>query len=201
MLQRVGFVAVVRVHETYHRAPTGLDQDEESRLATGAVARLRARGYRVECDEEFDTDARPPSFPTLGSRVAHLAERIREATTTREVADALTELTATGDGILTALHEVLSATADFHGGLGQPADPHIARRLRYLAEEHLHLLASDLAHTRNALADRNATHPGRSACSGEVPAAERERSAVCACPRPPRTLPAPPPPVTAAVRR
>ena len=27
ILQRVGFVAVVRVHETYHRVPTGMVED------------------------------------------------------------------------------------------------------------------------------------------------------------------------------
>ncbi|MGV9967679.1 hypothetical protein ACWDU3_27640 [Streptomyces olivaceus] len=123
MLQRAGFVAVVCLHETYHRAPSGLDQEDETRLATGAVARLRALGYHVDCDKDLDTEARPASYPTLGSSVAHVAERLRGATTTDEAADALTELTATGDGILTALHEVLSATADFHDHLGQPADP------------------------------------------------------------------------------
>ncbi|MGW3692341.1 hypothetical protein ACWD6U_00420 [Streptomyces sp. NPDC005149] len=55
--------------------------------------------------------------------------------------------------------------------------------------------------TRNALTDRHAPHPGRSTCSAEVPATERERSAVCACPPSPRTLPAPPPPVAAGLRR
>ncbi|MCA1224377.1 hypothetical protein, partial [Streptomyces sp. 8L] len=191
ILQRVGFVAVVRLHETYHRVPTGIAKDEEVRLATDAVARLRADGYHVDCDADLDTDARPPRYPSMGSRVAHLAEHVHEATTTEEVADALTELTAAHDGILTALEEVLTATADFHDGLGQSADPHIARRLRYLADEHLRVIRSDLAHTRNELADRHATHPGRSACSEEVLATERERSAVCACPPPPRTLTAP----------
>ncbi|WP_416530394.1 hypothetical protein [Streptomyces coelicoflavus] len=96
---------------------------------------------------------------------------------------------------------MLTAAADFHDHLGQPADPYVARRLRYLAEEYLHLIGTDLAHTRNALADRHTPHPGRSTCTGEVPAAERERSAVCACPPPPRTLAAPPPPLAAAMRR
>ncbi|MFC5218917.1 hypothetical protein [Streptomyces coerulescens] len=118
ILQRAGFIAVVRLHETYHRVPTGLTQDDESRLATDAVARLRAIGYHVDCDTDFDTDARPASCLPLGSSVAHLAERIREATTTHEAADALTELTAAHDGILAALDEVLTATADFHDGLG-----------------------------------------------------------------------------------
>ncbi|MFI9039812.1 hypothetical protein [Streptomyces sp. NPDC053726] len=201
VLQRAGFIAVVRVHETYHRAPTRLADRDEDRLATDAVARLRAAGYHVDCDEDFDTDSRPASYLPLGSSVAHLAERIREATTTDETAEALTELTAARDGILAALEEVLTATADFHDGLGQATDPHIARRLRYLADEHLRIIRTDLADTRNALADRHAPHPGRSTCSAEVPANERERSAVCACPPPPRTLPAPPPPVAAGLRR
>ncbi|WP_329295669.1 hypothetical protein [Streptomyces pseudovenezuelae] len=201
ILQRAGFVAVVRVHETYHRAPTGLTQDDKSRLGTDAVARLRATGYHVDCDKDFDTDARPSRYLPLGSSVAHLAERIREATTAEEAADALTELTAAHDGILVALREVLTATAEFHEGLGQAADPYTARRLRYLADEHLRVIRTDLAHTRDELADRRAPHPGRSTYTGEVPATERERSAVCACPPPPRTLPAPPPPVAAALRR
>ncbi|WP_277441414.1 hypothetical protein [Streptomyces sp. SPB162] len=201
VLQRAGFVPVVRVHETYHRTPTGLDQDEESRLAVGAVARLRAASYHVDCDADFDTEARPATYPTLGASVAQLAERIRQATTTGEAADALTELTAAHDGILAALAEVLTATAEFHDGLGQAADPHIAKRLRYLADERLPVISADLAATRNALADRHAPHPGRSACTQQVPATERERSAVCACPPPPRTVPAPPPPVATGLRR
>ncbi|MDJ0464702.1 hypothetical protein [Streptomyces sp. H27-C3] len=196
ILQRTGFVSVVRVHETYHRAPTGLAEDEESRLATGAVARLRSAGYHVDCDTAFDTQARPPRYLPLGATVAHLAERIRAATTTQEVADALTELTAAHNGILTALGEVLAATAEFHDDLGEATDPHIARRLRYLADERLRSIRTDLCDTRNALADRHAPHPGRSTCT-----AERERSAVCACPPPPRTVPAPPPPVAAGLRR
>lgn len=201
ILQRAGFIAVVRVHETYHRAPTGVTGDDETRLATDAVARLRATGYHVDCDAGFDTDSRPARYLPLGSSVAHIAERIREATTTQEAAEALIELTAAHDGVLAALEEVLAATADFHDGLGQAAGPYIARRLRYLADEHLRVIRTDLADTRNALADRHASHPGRSTCTEEVPTTERERSAVCACPPPPRTLPAPPPPVAAGLRR
>ncbi|MFB7645643.1 hypothetical protein ACFC0S_00145 [Streptomyces sp. NPDC056084] len=200
ILERAGLVAVIRVHETYHRAPTGLADKDEDRLATNAVGRLRANGYHVKCDEDFDTDARPSSDLPLGSSVAHLAERIGHAVTTDEAADALTELTAAHDGVLAALEEVLTATADFYDGLDHAADPNIARRLRYLADQPLRLIRTDLADTRNQLADRHAPHPGRSICSAEVPATERERSAVCACPPPPRVLPAPPPPVAAGRR-
>ncbi|MFE9686761.1 hypothetical protein [Streptomyces sp. NPDC006285] len=203
ILQRAGFIAVVRLHETYHRVPTGLAEDDESSLATDAVARLRAAGYHVGCDAGFDTDARPASHLPLGASVAHRAERLREATTTDEAAGVLTELTATHDGILTALQELLEASAEFFDGLGQAADPHTARRLRYLADEHLDIVRTDLIHIRNSLADRHCPHPGRSACTEEVLATEHERSAVCACPPPPspRTLPAPPPPGAAGLRR
>ncbi|MEW2079094.1 hypothetical protein AB0941_36890 [Streptomyces sp. NPDC013433] len=201
ILQRAGFLAVVRVHETYHRAPTGLAEDDESRLTTDAVARLRAAGYHVDCDADFDTDSRPASYLPLGSSVAHVTERLREAATTDEAADALTELTAAHDGVLAALEEVLTTTADFHDGLGQAADPYIARRLRYLADEHLRVIRTDLSETRNQLADRHAPHPGRSTCTEEVPSTEQERSAVCACPPPPRPLPVQPPPMAVGLRR
>ncbi|WP_371632211.1 hypothetical protein OG693_04500 [Streptomyces sp. NBC_01259] len=195
------FLAVIRVHETYHRAPAGLSEGDESRIATEAVARLRGAGYQVDCDEDFDTTAYQSSYLPVGASVSRIAERIREATTTEEAAEALVELTAAHDGILAALDEVLAATADFHDGLGQAADPYIARRLRYLADEHLGVIRTDLSDTRNTLADRHELHPGRSTCTEKVPANERERSAVCACPPPPRTLLAPPPPVAAGLRR
>ncbi|MFJ3656515.1 hypothetical protein ACIQJX_00375 [Streptomyces griseoviridis] len=67
VLQRAGFIAVVRVHETYHRAPTGLTEDDESRLATDAVAHLRVAGYHVDCDEDINTGSRPANYLPLGS--------------------------------------------------------------------------------------------------------------------------------------
>ncbi|MFD4022251.1 hypothetical protein ACFWRV_01850 [Streptomyces sp. NPDC058576] len=173
---------VVRVHESYHRAPKGLTAKDEDRLATAAVARLRAQGYHVDCDEDFDTDDRPASYPPSSSSVAHLASRVRQATTMEETAAALTELTVPHDGVLTAIEEVLTATADFYDVLGEPSDPHIARRLRYLADEVLRNIRTDLSDTRNQLADRHAPHPRRSTCAQAVPPNERERSAACACP-------------------
>lgn len=202
ILERAGFVPVVRLHETYHRAPTGLDKDTEDQLATKAVARLKSAGYHVDCDEDFETEHRPALYLPLGASVAQLAERLRKATTTQDTADTLTELTAPYDGILAAIEQILSATADFHDGLGAAADPCTASRLRHLADEYLHVIRTDLIHTRNNLADRHAPHPGRSICTADVPADERERSAVCACPPPPRAVPVPPPPpVAAGLRR
>ncbi|MFJ5045462.1 hypothetical protein ACIQH7_10140 [Streptomyces anulatus] len=145
ILQRTGFVPVVRLHETYHRLP-------------------------------------------VGSQVAHLAEQIREATTSDEVSDVLTELTASHDGVLIALGEVLTAAASFYSDLGQAPDPHTAKRLQYLVEHRLGVIWSDLTHMRNDLADRHQNHPQRRTCAGEVGPDEREASAVCACPPPPPRL-------------
>lgn len=184
ILQRTGLVPVVRLHETYHRLPVGLDQAEEKRLAIRTVARLRAVKYGVEADDAFDTEMREPHYLPLGSQVAHLAERIREATTSDEVTEVLTELTASHDGVLIALGEVFAATAAFYQDLGQPPDPHTAKRLQYLAEHRLAVLWSDLAHMRNDLADRHQDHPQRRACTTDVGPDEREASTVCACPPP-----------------
>ncbi|MEV5295520.1 hypothetical protein AB0K64_30410 [Streptomyces sp. NPDC053741] len=134
ILQRTGFVPVVRLHETYHRLPVALDAAEERRLAIRAVARLRAVRYHVEADEAFDTETRQPHYLPLGSQVAHLAEQIHEATTSDEVSDVLSELTASHDGVLIALGEVLTAAAAFYSHLGQAPDPHTAKRLQYLVE-------------------------------------------------------------------
>ncbi|MEV5878070.1 hypothetical protein AB0L75_28355 [Streptomyces sp. NPDC052101] len=205
ILERSGFVPVRRLHETYHRLPTALDEAEEKRLAIRAMARLRAVSYHVATDDAFDTEMHEPHYLPLGAQVSHLAEQIRQATTTDEVAAALTELTASHDGVLTALGQVLAATAAFYQGLGGPADPYTAKRLHYLAEQRLGVLWSDLAHMRNDLADRHHDHPQRRGCTGEVGPDETEVSAVCACPPPPPLLTtaptAPPGPAAPAGRR
>ncbi|MEV0501678.1 hypothetical protein AB0I84_29340, partial [Streptomyces spectabilis] len=160
ILQRTGFVPVVRVHEHYHRLPTGLGSAEEKRLAVRAVARLRALAYDVACDEAFETECREPHYLPLGASVAHQADLIRQATTTEEVADALTEFTASHDGVLTALDDVLAATAEFFQHLGGSGDEATAGRLRYLAEGRLDVIRSDLAGVRAELADLGSTTPG-----------------------------------------
>ncbi|MFG2979390.1 hypothetical protein ACGFYY_41195 [Streptomyces sp. NPDC048331] len=197
---------MVRRHETYHRLPTGLDQDEEIRLATRAVARLQTVGYDLDTDPVFATERHEPHYLTLGDQVRHLAVRIGEAESTEEVADALTELTASHDGILTTLAKVLTATADFLQDLGEPADPHTAAQLHYLVDERLNVITSDLRHVRNQLADRQAAHPHRAPCPQEVAGNEREKSASCPCPAPTRisttpNAPAAAPPAPAGRRR
>ncbi|MFF4767440.1 hypothetical protein ACFY1V_13085 [Streptomyces sp. NPDC001255] len=200
ILQRAGFVPVVRPHQTYHRAPAGLAEKAENQLATEAVARLKSALFPVIHDRAFQTERLPLPRPTAGGSVAHLAEHIREATTTDEAAAAIAELTAPGDGVLDGLAEVLEALADFHDGLGGPADPHVATRLRYLAGEYLGAVHSDLLFTRTALADQHAAHPTRTACPGQAPGTEQERSATCSCPPPNRPTTPVPPPVRAVAR-
>ncbi|MEU3599310.1 hypothetical protein ABZ714_11340 [Streptomyces sp. NPDC006798] len=185
ILERSGFVPVVRAHETYHRLPTGLDSGEEIRLATRAVARLRTAGVPMECDHAFDTDVREVADLTLGAQVGALAADIWRATTSEEVADLLAEVTAAYDGVLAGLSDVLVATADFYRELGGPADRPRGERLQYLAVHGLGAVTADLRESRADLADRRTPHPRRSVCNGEVPPAEREASAVCACPPPP----------------
>ncbi|MEU7646332.1 hypothetical protein [Streptomyces huasconensis] len=202
-LERTGFISVVRVHEHYHRLPTGLDKAEEERLATRAVARLRTVRYCVVCDEAFETERREAHYLPVGALVAHQGERIRQATTTEEVADALTELTAAHDGVLAALDDVLAATIEFHQSLGGPSDIATAGRLRDLSEGRLDVIRADLAAIRADLADRHEPHPQRSVCSAEVGPHEREASAVCGCPPTPLTTTAssPPPPAPAPAGR
>ncbi|MFI1013112.1 hypothetical protein [Streptomyces sp. NPDC020965] len=201
ILERSGFVPVVRTHELYHRLPTGLTPNEETRLAIRAVARLRSAGHPLQCDEDFDTEARLVRDLPLGAQVANLADGIRAATTSDEVADILAEVTAAYDGVLAGLADVIAATADFHQDLGGPADAPMAERLRYLAAHGLSAVAADLRGIRTDLADRRTDHPTRSVCSGEVPPSEREASAVCACPPPPPPSRVPPATAPAAAGR
>ncbi|MGW6393104.1 hypothetical protein ACWFR1_21925 [Streptomyces sp. NPDC055103] len=195
LLQRTGFVHVIRQHERYHRAPTGLHQAAEDTLATKAVTALRSAGYAVECDEAFDTEERTAHYLPLGAQVASLADVLREATTTEDATAILTELTAAHDGIFAALADVLSATEDFFDSLGIQDDRHTAAVLRGLNDHHLAIVATQIHRLRNELADRHEAHPARQPCPSEVSAHEREASAHCPCPTitlPPR-LPAPPP--------
>ncbi|WP_435059136.1 hypothetical protein [Streptomyces sp. bgisy060] len=194
ILQRTGFIHVIRQHEQYHRAPAGLDQVAEDALATKAVAALRSVGYWVACDEPFDTDQRTSHYLPLGAQVAALADDLRAAETTQDAAAVLTELTAAHDGVVAALAQVLDSAADFFETLDLGFDRHTAATVRELARHDLAGVAAQLHRLRNELADRHEDHPARRPCPSAVAAHERERSVHCPCPLtplPPR-LPAPP---------
>ncbi|WP_282698156.1 hypothetical protein [Streptomyces sp. CC208A] len=194
ILQRTGFVHIRRWHEQYHRAPTGLDQAAEKALAATAVSALRSVGYWVACDEPFDTDRRTTHDLPLGAQVAALADDLRRATSTQDAAAVLTELTATHDGVLAALGQVLDATAEFLDTFGQGSDRHTAA-LRGLNGRELTIVATQLHQLRNELADRHEDHPARRPCPSEVADNEREASVHCPCPipaLPPRPAGSPP---------
>lgn len=61
----------------------------------------------------------------------------------------------------------------------------MARRLPYLANEHLRVIRTDLSDTRNALAGRHEPHPGRSICAGKSPP-QNSSAPPCAPARPRR---------------
>ncbi|MEU8617338.1 hypothetical protein [Streptomyces sp. NPDC048623] len=195
ILQRNGFIHVLRQHEQYHRAPTGLDNTAEETLATAAVSALRSVGYWVACDAPFDTDQHTEHYLPLGARVAALADNLRRATTTQDAAAVLTELTAAHDGALAGLGQVLGAVDEFFETLDRSDDRHTAATVRGLAGHHLAIVATQLHRLRNELADRHEDHPTRRPCPSEVADNEREASVHCPCPvttLPPRP-PAPPP--------
>lgn len=73
--ERAGFVPIVQLHETCHRVPIDLTVDEETRLTTKAVARLRAVGYHVDCDKDFHTARCPASLSATG-RPGRTARRV-----------------------------------------------------------------------------------------------------------------------------
>ncbi|MFE5298117.1 hypothetical protein [Streptomyces sp. NPDC056632] len=178
ILQRTGFIHVIRQLGNYHRTPTGLDQAAADALATAAVSALRSAGYWVACDEPFDTDQHTAHRLPLGAQVAALADDLREATTTQDAAAILTELTAAHDGVLAALAQVLDAAAEFFETLDPHFDRHTASVVRGLNGHHLAIVATEVHRLRNELADRHEAHPARRSCPTSA--------------LPPR-LPAPPP--------
>ncbi|MFB6627265.1 hypothetical protein ACFCWD_22670 [Streptomyces sp. NPDC056374] len=195
VLQRTGFVHILRRHEQCHRLPTGLDQADEEAVATAAVSALRSVGYWVACDATFDTDQRTSHYLPLGAQVAALADQLRRASTTQDAAAVLTELTASHDGVLAGLAQVLASVDEFLETLGQDSDRQTAATVRGLSGHHPAVIAAQLHQLRNELTDRHEDHPARRPCPGEVADHEREASVHCPCPVPklPPRPPAPPP--------
>lgn len=159
ILQRAGFVHILRRHEQYHRLPTGLDQAAEETLATAAVSALRSVGYWVACDATFDTDQRTSHYLPLGAQVAALSDQLRRASTTQDAAAVLTELTASHDGVLAGLAQVLASAGEFLETLDQDSDRQTAATVRGLSGHHLAVITAQLHQLRNALTDRHEDPP------------------------------------------
>ncbi|MEV4864618.1 hypothetical protein MRBLMF1_006019 [Streptomyces ossamyceticus] len=192
--------------ERFHRLPSAMtDPVEQRQMVTRAVDMLQAEGFDVSCDPGL----LDPSLPSpgnqglsLGDRLGLLPQSIQSAAHTGEVVAALSELTAPGDGVLQRVVESVNTTADWWEGLGEPADPHYANRLRYIAQE-LDSYAFDIRSMRGELADRHTDHPDRlqawvEQVAPEEPAASRVAAALAVSPTARPTTPAAPPSASAA---
>ncbi|MEU5198596.1 hypothetical protein AB0G86_31910 [Streptomyces scabiei] len=189
---------VVLFGERFYRLPSAMtDLVEQRRMVTRAFGMLQAEGFDVSCDP----DLLDPSLPSpddhglsLGDRLSCLTQSIQSAAHTSEAVAALSELTAPGDGVLQRVVESLNTTADWWEGLGEPADPHYANRLRYIAKK-LDAYALDIRSMRGELADRHTDHPDRAQARAEriapeEPAAPRVAAALAVSPTARRTTPA-----------
>ncbi|MEU4582958.1 hypothetical protein AB0F92_12820 [Kitasatospora aureofaciens] len=125
---------------------------------TQGVDHLQANGYAFACPAELLDPGLPPALPPTRS-LAQVSEAIAEAGHTREVVDALSELTAPGDGVLDQVVGALQVTASWWEGLGGASDPHYAARLRYIAAM-AEGYVREIRAMRGDLADRHTAHPG-----------------------------------------
>ncbi|MFD5626426.1 hypothetical protein [Streptomyces sp. NPDC127072] len=198
VLHRAGFVPVVLFRERFHRLPSAMtDLVEQRQMVTRAFDMLRAEGFDVLCDPDLLDSSRPPPGDhglSLGDRLGHLTQSIQSAAHTSKAVAALSELTAPGDGVLQRVVESLNTTADWWEGLGAPADPHYANRLRYITEK-LDSYALEIRSMRGDLADRHTDHPDRvqarvDRVAPDEPAAPRVAAALAVSPTARRTTPA-----------
>ncbi|MFD4786614.1 hypothetical protein ACFWN1_05930 [Streptomyces sp. NPDC058459] len=198
VLHRAGLVPVVLFRERFHRLPSAMtDLVEQRQMVTRAVDMLHAEGFDVSCDPDLLDPSRPPPGDhrlSLADRLGHLTQSIQSAAHTSEAVAALSELTAPGDGVLQRVVESLNTTADWWEGLGAPADPHYAHRLRYITEK-LDSYALEIRSMRGDLADRHTDHPDRvqarvDRVAPEEPAAPRVAAALAVSPTGRRTIPA-----------
>ncbi|WP_240677803.1 hypothetical protein [Actinacidiphila soli] len=198
VLHRAGFVPVVLFRERFHRLPSAMtDLVEQRQMVTRAFDILQAEGFDVSCDP----DLLDPSLPypgdhglSLGDQLGHLTQSIQAAAHTSEAVAALSELTAPGDGVLQRVVESLNTTADWWEGLGEPADPHYANRLRYITKK-LDSYTLEIRSMRGELADRHTLHPAKvqvpvDRVALEEPAAPRVAAALAVSPTARRTAPA-----------
>ncbi|MEU4930996.1 hypothetical protein AB0G54_31600 [Streptomyces yokosukanensis] len=198
VLHRAGFVPVVLFRERFHRLPSAMtDLVEQRQMVTRAFDMLQAEGFDVSCDPDLLDPGLPPPGDhglSLGDRIGHLTQSIQSAAHTSEAVAALSELTAPGDGVLQRVVEFFNTTADWWEGLGEPADPHYANRLRYITKK-LDSYALEIRSMRGELADRHTGHPDRvrarvDRVAPEEPAAPRVTAALAVSPTARRTTPA-----------
>lgn len=195
VLHRAGFVPVVRPRERFHRLPAAMTDPAEQRQAvTRAIDMLRADGFVLGCD----ADLLDPSLPVrrehptpLGDQIARLTQSITQAGHTSEAVAVLSELTAPGNGVLDRVIEALEETANWWEGLGAPADPLYADKLRRIAGS-LGISTMEIQAMRSELADRHTGHPLRGK-PGRITTQEvRVAAALASSPtaRPARPVPA-----------
>jgi hypothetical protein len=196
VLHRAGFVAEVTHRGRFHHLPVGMtDPVEQRQTVTRAVDMLGAEGYAYAVEADLLDNSPPVSTDngaSLGDRLAHLTQALSRAGHTSQAVAVLSELTAPGDGVLDRLTEVLDATADWWEGLGAPADPLHADRLRSINQQ-ISVSFLGIKNLRNTLADRHSAHP-RHAQPDPVPAQEpRVAAALAFSPTAQRSRPAPTP--------
>ncbi|MGW3341200.1 hypothetical protein ACWDCL_27415 [Streptomyces sp. NPDC001009] len=164
VLYRAGFIphmAPGGVHA--YRLPLYMTDPAEQRLVvTRAFDMLQAEGFILAGDPDLlDSDLLPlQADMSLGDRLGHLAQIVRAATHTSEVAAPLAEVTAPGDGVLQRVVEILDATADWWEGFGDTADHRHVKHLRHIAKD-LDFHAIKLQAIRNDLADHHTVHPNK----------------------------------------
>ncbi|MGW3179554.1 hypothetical protein ACWDD9_09850 [Kitasatospora sp. NPDC001119] len=189
-LHRAGFIPVVRIHETHHRLPAAMVDPGERRVTvTRAVDFLRSADYGFTCPADLIDHSLPPALPPARS-LAQVSKTIAEAGHTRDAVEALSELTAPGDGVLDQVVGALHQTASWWEGLGGASDPHYAARLRYIADQ-ADGYVREIRAMRGDLADRHTAHPGRPRSAAQVTAAgldARVLAALATSPASTRTL-------------
>lgn len=162
ILHRAGFISVARSGDHFHRLPAGMtDPVEQRRAVTRAVDMLKTESFVYGCPADLidpDMPIRTDRRASPGDRLGELTASIRAAGHTREVVAAISELTAPGDGVLYRVLEALEATSSWWEGLGTPAGPVYADRLRRIAQQ-VAVSALEIRNLRNELADRYTPHP------------------------------------------
>ncbi|MEU6233659.1 hypothetical protein [Kitasatospora sp. NPDC047058] len=174
ILQRAGFLpgrASIYGHpsdpweKADYRLPAGLTREQRDQAASTATEALRRAGFTVDLYEPMSTPVNTPladAGECLGDRINALAEQVRCAPTTTEVAAALAELSAPGDGALYALHNALAAAASWADDLASEHEDlgDVAERLADLAEK-TETIGRRLSFARGDLVGTHRTHPLR----------------------------------------